>query len=61
MVKQDSTDLLAAAQREVDVSRQRLRDTHEKVVKPLRAAAAENSFAELIRRSLIEGRDRGET
>ncbi|HEV2370930.1 MAG TPA: hypothetical protein VGS19_02075 [Streptosporangiaceae bacterium] len=41
-------DQLAAAEREAEISRQRLRDTHEHVVKPLRAAAAENNFARII-------------
>lgn len=48
----DAAGQLAAAQREVELSRQRLRDAHEKVVKPLRAAAAENNFASLISSAL---------
>ncbi len=59
MAKRDSTDLLAAAAREVDLSRQRLQDTREQVVKPLRAAAARNSFAQLIADSLAQGRREG--
>lgn len=48
MEQPSAEDRLAAAQREVELSRQRLRDTHEKVVKPLRAASAENNFARII-------------
>ena len=51
------TDRLAAAEREVELSRQRLRDTHQNVVKPLREAAAQNNFAELIAASLVNGRN----
>lgn len=50
---------VAAAEREVELSRQRLRDTHENVVEPLRAAAAHNNFAELIRASLVQGHQKG--
>lgn len=52
-------DPLADAEREVELSRQRLRDTHEQVVKPLKAAAAHNNFAELIAQSLAQGRRKG--
>ena len=48
-------DRLAEAEREVELSRQRLADTHENVVKPLRIYAEHNSFAELIAASLIRG------
>lgn len=59
-MKPSAADRLAAAQREVDISRQRLRDTHENVVKPLQAYAAHNSFAQLIAESLARGgRDGG--
>ena len=46
-------DRLAAAEREVELSRQRLQDAHENVVKPLREAAAQNNFASLIAASLV--------
>jgi hypothetical protein len=46
---------VAAAEREVELSRQRLNETRENVVEPLRAAAAHNNFAELIRASLVQG------
>lgn len=61
MKAQAVADRLAAAEAEVELSRQRLQDTHEKVVKPLRAAAAHNSFAEIIAASLINGHGRGTT
>ena len=54
-MKSSAPDRLADAQREVDISRQRLQDTHENVVKPLQAYAAHNSFAELIAESLARG------
>ena len=57
--KPDSTVLLADAEREVEFSRQRLREAHEQVVEPLRAAAAHNSFAEIIAASLRQGRGNG--
>jgi hypothetical protein len=50
---------VAAAEREVEASRQRLHETHEKVVKPLRKAAAENNFAALIAASLARGHRKG--
>ena len=43
--------------READMSRQRQADTREQVIRPLRRAAEHNEFAELIRRSLIQGRE----
>ena len=52
-------DRLAAAEREVELSRQRLHDTNEQVVKPLRAAAAQNNFAEMIAQSLAQGHRKG--
>lgn len=58
--RQDAADLLAAAEREVELSRQRLRDAHENVVKPLRRYAAENNFAALIAQSLAQGHRRRE-
>ena len=50
---------VAAAEREVELSRQRLRETRENVVEPLNAAAAHNNFAELIAQSLAQGRRNG--
>ena len=50
---------LAAAEREVELSRQRLAETRENVVAPLEAAAAHNNFAELIAASLTQGRRNG--
>jgi len=47
---------VAAAEKEVELSRRRLRETHEKVIVPLRAAADRNNFAELIAASLAHGR-----
>jgi hypothetical protein len=46
---------IAAAQREVELSRQRLRDTQENVVKPLMAVAEQNNFAAIIAASLAQG------
>jgi hypothetical protein len=54
-----AADRLAAAEREVELSRRRLQDTHENVVKPLQAYAAHNSFAEIIAQSLAQGHRRG--
>jgi hypothetical protein len=54
------TDRLADAEAEVELSRQRLNDTHENIVKPLREAAARNNFAELIAASLIRRHRNGE-
>ena len=50
---------LAAAEREVELSRQRLHDTRENVVKPLQDYAAENNFASLIAASLAQGHRKG--
>ena len=61
MAAQARADRLAAAEREVEISRQRLRDTRENVVEPLNAAAAHNNFAEMIRASLIQGHRNGRT
>jgi hypothetical protein len=55
-MKPSAADRLAAAEREVELSRRRLQDAHEKVVKPLEAYAAHNSFADLIAQSLTQGR-----
>ena len=46
---------IAAAEREVELSRQRLHDTREQVVKPLMAVAEQNNFASLIAASLAQG------
>jgi hypothetical protein len=59
MAARTRAERVAAAEREVELSRQRLRDTREQVVEPLMAAAAHNNFAELIRASLVEGRRKG--
>jgi hypothetical protein len=50
---------LAAAEREVELSRQRLRDTRENVVKPLQAYAEHNNFASLIAASLTQQHRKG--
>lgn len=55
-VDRQAADRLAAAEREVELSRQRLADTHETVVKPLREYAARNSFAQIIADGLAVGR-----
>lgn len=49
----------ADAEREVELSRRRLAETRENVVKPLQGYAARNSFAEIIAQSLTQGRRRG--
>ena len=54
-----TAERVAEAEREVELSRKRLRDTHEQVVRPLREAAAQNSFAELIAASLVQGHRKG--
>ena len=51
----DAGEGLAAAEREVELSRERLREAHETVIGPLRGYAERNNFAELIRASLIKG------
>jgi hypothetical protein len=50
---------IAAAEREVELSRQRLHDTREQVVKPLMAAAEQNNFAAIIAASLVQGHRKG--
>ena len=50
---------LAAAEREVELSRRRLHDTRENVVKPLMAVAEQNNFAALIAASLTQGHRKG--
>jgi hypothetical protein len=54
-----ATDRLAAAEREVEVSRQLLAETHETVIKPLQRYAEHNNFAELVAASLTQGRRKG--
>jgi hypothetical protein len=54
-----AADRLAAAERELELSRRRLAETHENVVEPLNAYAAHNSFAEIIAQSLTQGRNGG--
>ena len=54
-----AADRLAEAEAEVELSRQRLAEAHEKVVKPLRVYAEHNSFADLIAASLTQGRRKG--
>jgi hypothetical protein len=45
------------AQREAQVSRDRLHATREQVIRPLTERAELNQFAELIRASLMEGHE----
>ena len=52
-----SSGQVAAAEKEVELSRQRLHETREQVVKPLRAAAEHDNFAALIAASLVAGRN----
>ena len=59
MSAQARAERIAAAEREVELSRQRLLDTRENVVEPLMTAAARNNFADLIRASLVEGHRKG--
>lgn len=47
-----AAERLAAAEREVELSRRRLREAHEHVVKPLREYADANHFSQLVRDSL---------
>ena len=54
-----AADRLAAAQREVELSRQLLQDTHKNVVEPLRGYAAQNNFAQIIAASLAQGHRKG--
>lgn len=59
MAAKARAERVAAAQREVDLSRQRLRDTREQIVEPLKAAAERNNFALLITQSLAQGHGKG--
>jgi cellobiose-specific phosphotransferase system component IIA len=49
-------DPVAAAERELELSRRRLREAHEKVIGPLQRAAEQNNFALIIAASLTHGR-----
>jgi hypothetical protein len=60
MTARARAERLAAAQREVDLSRQRLHETRENVVKPLMAIAEQNNFAAIIAASLVQGHRKGE-
>lgn len=51
-------DRITEAERELEESRARLEETYEKVVKPLRKAAARNNFAEIIALTLNGGHAR---
>ena len=59
MASRAQAERLAAAQREVELSRQRLHDTREQVVKPLMAVAEQNNFAAIIAASLTQGHRKG--
>lgn len=54
-MKLTAADRLAAAEREVELSRRRLADAHEHVVRPLRDYATENGWASLLADSLAAG------
>jgi hypothetical protein len=54
-----AADRLAAAEREVELSRQLLAETHQNVVKPLQGYAAHNNFAQIIADGLAVGRRKG--
>jgi len=43
------------AEREVEISRERLKEARDEVVKPLARLAARNNFAELVKASLTAG------
>jgi hypothetical protein len=59
--KRPAADRRAAAEREVELSRQRLAEAHRNVVEPLRGYAAGNNFASIIAASLSQGhRKRGD-
>jgi hypothetical protein len=50
-----AAERLAAAEREVELSRRRLREAHEEVIGPLRGYAERNNFAAIIAASLTRG------
>ena len=53
-----TVEQVAAAEREVELSRHRLRETHERVVKPLDRYATGNNFAQIIADGLAVGRSK---
>jgi hypothetical protein len=57
--EQAAAGQLEAAEREVELSRQRLRDAHEKVIRPLQGYADRNNFAGIIAASLAQGHQKG--
>ena len=59
MTAPERAERIAAAEREVELSRQRLHDTRENVVKPLMAVAEQNNFASIIAASLAQGHRKG--
>ena len=52
---EDARQRAVAATYEAEKSRKRRESVQKNVVEPLRQAGAQNHFAELIRRSLIDG------
>jgi hypothetical protein len=54
-VKHEQEERVRAATQEAELSRQRLETVRKEVVEPLKAAGRRNSFADLIRQSLITG------
>jgi hypothetical protein len=56
MDRRPAADRLADAEREVELSRRRLAETRENVVRPLEGYAAQNNFAAIIAESLAHGR-----
>lgn len=57
--RRPAAERLAAAKREVELSRRRLAETRENVVEPLKGYATHNNFASIIADSLTRGRQRG--
>jgi hypothetical protein len=53
--RQQQEKRLAAARAEADRSQERLAYVREHVVEPITAAGQRNQFADMLRRSLIEG------
>jgi hypothetical protein len=53
--RHSAAERLAAAEREVEVSRQSLAETRRDVVEPMHGYAAQNSFAQLIADGLFTG------
>ena len=58
--KRPAADRLAAAEREVEVSRRLLAETHRNVVAPLRGTAIQNNFAQVIADGLFAGHRKGD-